>query len=80
MSNCTDSPNWKMSIVSHVVKVSLPDYLAGLPLPDSVLGWFGLSVGDWARLLPFGVVVGGISYLSLKGLCATPTVGPLIQV
>merc|ERR1712073_100836 len=34
---------------------------------------------DWARLLPFGVVVGGISFLSLKGLCATPTIGPILQ-
>ena len=37
-------------------------------------------MGDWARLLPFGVVVGGISFLSLKGLCATPTIGPILQV
>merc|ERR1712029_1100370 len=69
----------KMSFMSTFVKVSLPRYLEGLPLPDSVLGWFHLSVGDWTRLLPFGVVVGGISYLSLKGLCATPTVGPVVQ-
>ena len=31
-----------------------------------VLGWFSLSVGDWARLIPFGVAVGGLSYLSLQ--------------
>jgi len=71
--------NVVMSAVSHVVKVSLPAYLEGLPIPDSILGWFSLSVGDWARLLPFGVVVGGISFLSLKGLCATPTIGPILQ-
>ena len=39
-----------------------------------------LSVGDWMRLIPFGVTVGGLSYLSLKGLANTPVVGPYIQV
>ena len=31
-----------------------------------VLGWFSLSLGDWARLVPFGVAVGGLSYLSIQ--------------
>ena len=39
-----------------------------------------LSVGDWMRLIPFGATVGGLSYLSLKGLANTPVVGPYIQV
>ena len=39
-----------------------------------------LLVGDWMRLIPFGVTVGGLSYLSLKGLASTPVVGPYIQV
>ena len=39
-----------------------------------------LLVGDWMRLIPFGVTVGGLSYLSLKGLANTPVVGPYIQV
>ena len=68
-----------MAAVSHVVKVSLPNYLRELPLPDSILGWFHLGVGDWARILPFGVAVGGLSYLSLKGLCSTPGIGPALQ-
>jgi len=68
-----------MAAVSHVVKVSLPNYLQELPIPDSILGWFHLGVGDWARILPFGVVVGGLSYLSLKGLCSTPGIGPVLQ-
>ena len=70
----------EMSCVAHVVKVSLPHYLQELPIPDSVLGWFQLGVGDWARILPFGIVVGGLSYLSLKGLCSTPGIGPVLQV
>ena len=36
------------------------------PMDDQVLGWFSLSVGDWARLVPFGVAVGGLSYLSIQ--------------
>ena len=39
-----------------------------------------LLVGDWMRLIPFGATVGGLSYLSLKGLANTPVVGPYIQV
>ena len=39
-----------------------------------------ILVGDWMRLIPFGVTVGGLSYLSLKGLANTPVVGPYIQV
>ena len=55
-----------MNCVSHLVKESVPNYLHNLPIPDSFLGWFSLSVGDWARLVPFTVAVGGLSYLSLQ--------------
>ena len=55
-----------MNCVSHLVKESIPNYLHSLPVPDSVLGWFSLSFSDWAKLVPFGVAVGGLSYLSLQ--------------
>ena len=55
-----------MNCVSHLVKESIPNYLHNLPIPDTILGWFSLSIGDWARLVPFGVAVGGLSYLSLQ--------------
>lgn len=55
-----------MNAVSHLVKESIPSYLHSLPVPDSLLGWFSLSISDWARLVPFGVAVGGLSYLSLQ--------------
>ena len=55
-----------MNAVSHLVKESIPAYLHNLPVPDSILGWFSLSISDWARLVPFGVAVGGLSYLSLQ--------------
>ncbi len=59
---------------------ALAAYLNDLPIPDSLGGWFSLSLRDWLRLLPFGAVVGGLSYLSLKGLAAAPGVGPVLQV
>ena len=68
-----------MNAVSHLVKESIPSYLHSLPVPDSLLGWFSLSISDWARLVPFGVAVGGLSYLSLHGLANTPGVGPAIK-
>jgi len=68
-----------MNAVSHLVKESLPNYLKNLPIPDSVLGWFSLSIGDWVRIVPFGVAVGGLSYLSLQGLANSPVVGPILK-
>lgn len=32
-----------MYILSHLIKESLPNYLAGLPIPESVGGWFRLG-------------------------------------
>ena len=55
-----------MNAVSHLVKESLPNYLHNLPIPDSFFGWFSLGITDWAKLVPFGVAVGGLSYLSLQ--------------
>jgi len=68
-----------MNCVSHLVKESLPGYLNRLPIPNTVLGWFSLSLSDWARLIPFGVAVGGLSYLSLQGLANSPMVGPYLK-
>jgi hypothetical protein len=30
------------------------------------IGWFSLGLRDWFRLIPFGVAVGGLSYLSIQ--------------
>jgi len=68
-----------MECVSNMIRVSLPNYFSNLPVPNSIGGWFSLSVGDWMRLIPFGAAVGGLSYLSMKGLASTPVVGPYIQ-
>lgn len=32
-----------MNCLSHLVKVTLPNYLAGLPIPDTLGGWFSLG-------------------------------------
>lgn len=69
-----------METISTTVKVSIPNYLANLPIPNSVLGWFSLGIGDLFRLIPFGVAVGGGTYLTLMGLAKTPVVGPVLQV
>merc|ERR1712156_190066 len=69
----------KMECISTAVRVSLPAYLKDLPIPNTFFGWFSLGIGDWARLLPFGVAVGGFSYLALQGLTKAPAVGPVLQ-
>ena len=69
-----------MESISNVVRVSLPNYLRDLPIPTSVFGWFQLGLGDWARLLPFGTVAAGVTYLAVSGLSNTPVLGPVIKV
>lgn len=34
---------WKMEALSGLVKVTLPNYLSNLPIPDSFTGWFKLG-------------------------------------
>lgn len=58
-----------MEPISHTIKVSLPNYLASLPIPDSVGGWFRLGVRDWISLLPLGAAVGGLTYVTYKAFC-----------
>merc|ERR1712110_813634 len=42
-----------------------------------VLGWFSLSLSDWAKLVPFGVAVGGLSYLLFRVSLILPSLGRL---
>jgi len=32
-----------MSTLSSLIRVSIPNYLAGLPVPDTFTGWFKLG-------------------------------------
>lgn len=38
---------------SHLVKETVPNYLAGLPIPDSIGGWFKLGGNFYFRLTKF---------------------------
>ena len=69
-----------MESLSNVIKVSLPNYLRDLPIPSTVFGWFQLGVGDWIKLVPFGTVCAGVTYLAVQGLSEAPGVGPVIKV
>jgi len=68
-----------MEAVSNLVKQTLPAYLQGLPIPNTIMGWFSISIRDWVRLVPFGVTVGGLSYLTIQGLANAPVIGPLLK-
>lgn len=79
-----------MSTLSSLIRVSIPNYLAGLPVPDTFTGWFKLGIKDWIQLVPLGAAVAGISYLaydkiSTNGLpfmpkCASkPCKGPMVN-
>lgn len=58
-----------MEPVSHLIKVSLPNYLSNLPIPNSIGGWFKLGFKDWVSLVPFGAAIAGLTYLSYKAYC-----------
>lgn len=40
-----------MEPVAHLIKVSIPHYLSGLPIPDSIGGWFRLGGKNWGPKL-----------------------------
>ncbi|KAJ9586653.1 hypothetical protein L9F63_019755 [Diploptera punctata] len=58
-----------MEPISQLIRVSLPNYLSSLPIPDSIGGWFKLGVRDWASLIPFGAAVAGLTYMSYRAFC-----------
>ncbi|XP_020288704.1 CDGSH iron-sulfur domain-containing protein 2 homolog [Pseudomyrmex gracilis] len=58
-----------MEPIARLVKVSVPNYLAGLPIPDSIGGWFRLGVKDWLALLPPTALLVGVGYMSYRAFC-----------
>ncbi|KAK9295517.1 hypothetical protein QLX08_010185 [Tetragonisca angustula] len=58
-----------MMPVAHLVKVTLPNYLAGLPIPDTIGGWFRLGIRDWIALIPPTALLAGIGYMSYQAFC-----------
>uniref|UniRef100_A0A0A9Y1K6 CDGSH iron-sulfur domain-containing protein 2 n=1 Tax=Lygus hesperus TaxID=30085 RepID=A0A0A9Y1K6_LYGHE len=55
-----------MEPVHNLLKVQVPNYLSNLPLPNSISGWFKLSIKDWANLVPFFALVGGAGYITYR--------------
>nr|CAG4650650.1 EOG090X0JRY [Sida crystallina] len=60
-----------MEILSNLIRVSLPNYLAALPLPNTFGGWFKLGLRDWISLVPLGATVAGITYLTYDKLAVS---------
>ncbi|XP_055639459.1 CDGSH iron-sulfur domain-containing protein 2 homolog [Toxorhynchites rutilus septentrionalis] len=58
-----------METLSGLVKTTLPNYLAGLPIPNTFGGWFRLGFKDWFSLIPPTAVVGGLVYMSYLAFC-----------
>ncbi|XP_026472642.1 CDGSH iron-sulfur domain-containing protein 2 homolog [Ctenocephalides felis] len=58
-----------MNCLSHLVKVTLPNYLSGLPIPDTFGGWFSLGIKDWISLVPPTAVCAGIGYMAYRAFC-----------
>ncbi|XP_012284006.1 CDGSH iron-sulfur domain-containing protein 2 homolog [Orussus abietinus] len=69
-----------MESVSHLVKVSVPNYLAGLPIPDSIGGWFRLGLRDWISLVPPTALVAGIGYMSYRSFCPLGRPAPSTKI
>lgn len=53
-----------MESVSHLVKVSVPNYLADLPIPNSIGGWFRLG-SNFHRVL-FMLYFSAINFISFS--------------
>ncbi|KAG4080214.1 hypothetical protein HA402_008285 [Bradysia odoriphaga] len=58
-----------MESLSSLVKVSLPNYLAGLPIPNTFGGWFKLGFRDWLCLVPPTAAMAGLGYMSYLAFC-----------
>ncbi|XP_064614377.1 CDGSH iron-sulfur domain-containing protein 2 homolog B-like [Liolophura sinensis] len=55
-----------MEAVSTLVRVSLPNYLKGLPIPNSFSGFSRLSATDWLSLVPFVGTVSLLVYVTVQ--------------
>ncbi|XP_041363735.1 CDGSH iron-sulfur domain-containing protein 2 homolog B-like [Gigantopelta aegis] len=61
-----------MEVVSRLVCVSLPNYLKGLPIPSSLLGFAKLSAHEWLSLVPFVGTVSVIIYVTIQAFRPKP--------
>ncbi|CRL06991.1 CLUMA_CG020012, isoform A [Clunio marinus] len=58
-----------MELISTLVKKTIPNYLSGLPIPDTFGGWFKLGFKDWVSLVPPTALTAGLVYVSYLALC-----------
>ncbi|XP_007890065.1 CDGSH iron-sulfur domain-containing protein 2 [Callorhinchus milii] len=52
--------------IARIIKVQLPAYLRGLPVPETLGGFIRLTVVEWLRLLPFLGVLALLGYLAIR--------------
>uniref|UniRef100_A0A1A9VVV1 CDGSH iron-sulfur domain-containing protein 2 homologue n=1 Tax=Glossina austeni TaxID=7395 RepID=A0A1A9VVV1_GLOAU len=55
--------------MAGLIKTTLPNYLSGLPIPDTFTGWFKLSFTDWLSLVPPAAVAAGLGYTFYLAYC-----------
>ncbi|KAL3276918.1 hypothetical protein HHI36_012286 [Cryptolaemus montrouzieri] len=55
--------------MAQLIKVTLPNYLSNLPIPDTVGGWFKLGIKDWVALVPPFACLAGATYVSYLAFC-----------
>ncbi|XP_019878568.1 CDGSH iron-sulfur domain-containing protein 2 homolog [Aethina tumida] len=58
-----------MHLLSSLVKETVPNYLSGLPIPDTIGGWFKLGIKDWCALVPPTAALAGLTYVTYRAFC-----------
>ncbi|XP_045469442.1 CDGSH iron-sulfur domain-containing protein 2 homolog [Harmonia axyridis] len=66
--------------MAQLIKVTLPNYLSNLPIPDTAGGWFRLSLRDWISLIPPFACVAGATYVSYLAFCPKARAPPCGKV
>ncbi|KAL5017816.1 hypothetical protein ScPMuIL_003538 [Solemya velum] len=61
-----------MEVTSHLIRVSLPQYLKSLPIPSSITGFASLSGEDWLSLIPFVGTVSLLVYVTVQAFRPQP--------
>ncbi|XP_076459579.1 CDGSH iron-sulfur domain-containing protein 2 homolog B-like [Babylonia areolata] len=61
-----------METISTLVRVSLPNYLQNVPIPNSIGGFAKLSSQEWLSLVPFVGTVSIIVYVTVLAFKPPP--------
>jgi len=65
-----------MEVLSNVIRVSIPNYFANLPVPNSISGIVQLGVRDWLSLVP---AVGGFAFVAYASAQVFKEQKPVVQ-